>query len=417
MAEIEIKANNAIFDTPDPPASQSNEQQANTSLAASNEPSAPPKTRRSQRTAFRTPRHGASSSPPLSLGSSYVSALHTISNINKWTIMSLTQALSWRMNKAELYEIYCSESAFPAKATSSLSRARKSPYSRPAPNATPAETHLRSSDCRSRHSAGLPTRWCQHCSNPMVRSSFSPSLSQLQQTPISKPGSPSGVRASISLCCSHCRHSLRPSFFIQHCRNSVAPVGAFSILHTATIVPLPGEPSIFLHHCWSSTRSNVAQFSPPRPPQLPIPMLWQATYFTHHYRSRATPAWAFLSISHCSCSTCSQGAQPSPQRAEQHLSHSLPQRPIHTQHYRSSHSRRRPFQTLNGCSSASLMPHRLARGINLKPAFFEDSVALAAVPHQLYVFGEGPESGHTPASEPSHQSLLYVSQTREIMFY
>lgn len=63
--------------------------------------------------------------------------------------------------------------------------------------------------------------------------------------------------------------------FIQYCCSSVAPAGAFSLFYTATVVQLLYEPSIFLHYCRSSTRSNGAQSSSLRQLQLLLPSLPQ----------------------------------------------------------------------------------------------------------------------------------------------
>ncbi|ROL47987.1 hypothetical protein DPX16_3726 [Anabarilius grahami] len=106
------------------------------------------------RATSRTPRRRGLPLPPptrqqsASPASSYASAHPTIPAIEKWTVVSLRQALisadihfSRRMNKAQLYDLYVSlQSTFPSPKSTSSSKNAKAHKSRKAPSSRPQKT-------------------------------------------------------------------------------------------------------------------------------------------------------------------------------------------------------------------------------------------------------------------------------------
>ncbi len=155
--------------------------------------------RRSTLLATSSPRRRGQSSPPsarpptASPASSYRSAGSSIPLIEKWTVLSLRQALinsdvqfSRGMNKAELYDLYItlrSANLMPkSTAASKTAKARKVSVS---PRSTSLLSHSRSSPFRALAHSGRPSASLGHApeltmarphSSPVVAQRFSPAL-------------------------------------------------------------------------------------------------------------------------------------------------------------------------------------------------------------------------------------------------
>ncbi len=175
MSQNELSPSNGSGSSPDPTPQPAGPSITTPPPNEAAEPEASSRGRRSARLATRSPRRQGQSSPPparppnASPASSYCSAGSSIPPIEKWTVLSLRQALinselqfSRRMNKAELYNLYVTlrsanltpKSTAASKGANKASKARKIPDS---PRSTPPLSRSRSGPSRAPARSGRPS--------------------------------------------------------------------------------------------------------------------------------------------------------------------------------------------------------------------------------------------------------------------